>query len=103
MISAFSIKATAIHSCTMNIVNFHKIRVKIVKSDLPLLLQLYNNATPIVEEPNTHPSGVGTEAHDISLLDQGHSHPQLYNEHSQDRKSFVKGKEIELAIFGTAL
>src|SRR5437773_382777 len=78
MISAFSIKATGLHSCIVNWSIFDKIRVKIAKSYLPFLLQLYKNTTPIIAKPNIDTSVVVIEAHDISLLDQGHRPPQLH-------------------------
>src|SRR5438552_2397137 len=103
MLSAFFIKATGLHSCIVNWSIFDKIRVKIAKSDLPFLLQLYNNTTPIIEEPNIDTSGVVIEAHDISLLDQGHSHPQLHSKHGPFCENSSKNSKIGLAIFTTAL
>src|SRR5437870_2442679 len=103
MISAFSIKATSIHSCTANLAHFHKIRVKIVKSHFPFLLQLSNNGTSIVKESNIDTSGAIMEAHDIGLLDQRHNHPQLHTELGPFSQNSSKNREIALSIFATAL
>src|SRR5438552_4120709 len=83
--------------------NFAKIRVKIVKSALPFLLQLYNDATPIVKESNIDTPGVDTEAHNISLLHQDPILPQLHMKHGQFCQNSSKNSEIGLTIFATAL